>query len=121
VVRLRARRCVTIQHLLYEYRRYEAMPGRLPELQHRFENHTIRLWARHGIEPVGFWLAEVGTSNVLHYLLRWASMADREKRWAAFQADEEWISTRAGTEADGPLVARVLNEFWKPTSFSPLK
>ncbi len=116
-----SRPCATIQHLLYEYRRYEAMPGRLPDLQYRFANHTIRIWARHGIEPVGFWLAEVGTSNVLHYLLRWADMADREKRWTAFQADEEWISTRAGTEADGPLVARVLNEFWKPTSYSPLK
>lgn len=107
--------------LLYEYRRYDAMPGRLPELQQRFENHTLRIWSRHGIELVGFWLAEVGTSNVLHYLLRWADMADREKRWSAFLADPEWVSTRAATEANGPLIARVVNEFWKPTSYSPLK
>ena len=113
-------RCATIQHLLYEYRRYEAMPGRLPDLLHRFENHTVRIWARHGIEPVGFWVAEVGTSNVLHYLLRWADMADREKRWTAFLADEEWLKTRAATEAAGPLVGRVVNEFWKPTGFSAL-
>jgi len=49
----------------------------MPDLQHRFENHTLKFWARHGIEPVGFWLAEVGTGNALHYLLRWADMADR--------------------------------------------
>jgi hypothetical protein len=93
----------------------------MPDLQHRFENHTLRIWDRHGIEPVGFWLAEVGTSNVLHYLLRWADMADREKRWAAFLADEEWVRTRATSEANGPLLKRVLSEFWRPTSFSPLK
>jgi hypothetical protein len=96
------------------------MPGRMPDLQHRFENHTMRIWARHGIEPVGFWLAEVGTGNVLHYILRWADMADRDKRWKAFQADDEWIKTRATTEADGPLLAKVVNEFWRPTSYSPL-
>jgi len=97
------------------------MPGRMPDLQHRFENHTIRIWARHGIEPVGFWLAEVGIGNVLHYILRWTDMAEREKRWKAFQADEEWIQARAASEADGPLTARIVNEFWRPTAYSPLK
>ena len=28
---------------------------------------------------------------------------------------------RAETERDGPLVARVVNQFWTPTSYSPLK
>jgi hypothetical protein len=93
----------------------------MPDLQHRFENHTVPIWARHGIEPVGFWTAEVGTGNVLHYLLRWADMADREKRWAAFLADEDWIRTRAETEAKGPLVEHIANEFWKPTRYSQLK
>ena len=97
------------------------MPGRLPELQDRFAKHTTRIWQRHGIEPVGFWLAEVGSGNVLHYLLRWADMADREARWTTFQADEEWVRTRASTEEHGPLVARVVNEFWRPTAYSPLK
>ena len=93
----------------------------MPHLQQRFENHTLRIWARHGIEPVGFWLAEVGTGNVLHYILRWADMGDREKRWSAFLADEEWIKARAASEAGGPLLARIVNEFWRPATYSPLK
>ena len=93
----------------------------MPDLQHRFENHTLRIWARHGIEPVGFWLADVGTSNVLHYILRWADMAEREKRWTAFLADEEWVKVRAASEVAGPLLLRIVNEFWRPTAYSPLK
>lgn len=93
----------------------------MPDLQNRFATHTLGFWQKHGIEPVGFWLAEVGTGNVLHYLLRWADMADRDKRWTAFQADEEWIRTRAATEANGPLLVRVINEFWRPTAYSQLK
>ena len=107
--------------MLYEYRRYEAAPGRLPDLLHRFENHTLRIWERFGIEQVGFWLAEVGTTNQVHYILRWADMADREKRWKAFLADEDWKQARAASEANGPLLTRVTNEFWTPTSFSALK
>lgn len=104
--------------MLYEYRRYDAMPGRLPDLLRRFETITLPVWERLGIEQAGFWLAEVGTSNQLHYLLRWRDLADRESRWAAFQADEEWNRRRAESEAKGPLIARVHNEFWRPTGFS---
>ena len=93
----------------------------MPDLQHRFEDHTLRIWARHGIEPVGFWLADVGTSNVLHYILRWTDMAEREKRWTDFVADEEWVKVRATSEAAGPLLVRIVNEFWRPTAYSPLK
>lgn len=107
--------------MLYEYRRYEAMPGRLPDLHRRFREITLGLWERHGIEQVGFWEASVGTSNELHYMLRWQDMGDREAKWAAFQADPEWHKARAKTEENGPLVRRVENAFWAPTDYSKLR
>lgn len=107
--------------MIYEYRRYEAVPGRLPDLLRRFESITLGIWARFGIEQAGFWLADVGTSNELHYLLRWRDLADREAKWGAFLVDEEWLRRRAETEANGPLVARVHNEFWRPTAFSEIR
>lgn len=107
--------------MLYEYRMYEAVPGRLPDLLARFENITLQVWARYGIEQMGFWLAEVGVSNQLHYLLRWRDLADREARWSSFQRDPDWIARRAETEVGGPLVARFQNQFWKPTEFSAMK
>jgi NIPSNAP protein len=107
--------------MIYEYRCYEAVPGRLPDLHRRFQETTLRMFDKHGIRAVGFWTAEVGTSNELHYLLRWESMAEREQRWGAFQADAEWQQARAASEADGPIVARVRNAFWAPTPYSEMR
>ncbi len=106
---------------IFEYRAYEAVPGRMPALQARFRDSTLGYFKKHGIEVVGFWEALVGTSNELHYLLRFRDMAHREQAWGAFQADEGWIRDRTETERDGPLVARIRNQLWRATDFSPTK
>lgn len=107
--------------MLYEYRRYEAIPGRLGDLNQRFATRTLKIWERHHIEPVGFWQAVVGVTNELHYLLRWKDMAERDEKWSAFQADPEWQATVTETERNGPLVARIQNSFWQPTDYSPMR
>ncbi len=48
-------------------------------------------------------------------------MADRERKWDAFQKDPEWVEGRAQSEVDGPLVARATNYFWRPTPYSPMQ
>ncbi len=106
---------------IFEYRVYEAVPGRMPALQARFRDITLGYFKKHGIEVVGFWEALVGTSNELHYMLRYRDLAHREQAWGAFQVDEGWIRDRAETERDGPLVARVHNQLWRATEFSPTK
>ena len=45
----------------------------------------------------------------------------RDEKWAAFQADPEWIEKRAETEAEGPIVQTVSNLILQPTSFSSVK
>jgi hypothetical protein len=107
--------------MLYEYRRYEVIPGRLGDLNKRFATITIPIWERFGVRVVGFWTAEVGTSNVLHYMLSWEDMAERERKWSAFIADKERQEKFAETERNGPLVARLENSFWRPTSYSPMQ
>ena len=108
--------------MIYEYRVYRCLPGRLPALLKRFENHTIKIWERHGIKQAGFWTTLVGESNLeLYYLLAWESLADRDKKWAAFQADPEWIAKRAETEKDGAIVQNVSNQLLVPTAFSSVK
>src|SRR4051794_17002895 len=106
---------------LFEYRMYEVVPGRLPALNKRFETITLGYFKKHGIQVVGFWEAVAGTSNQLHYLLRYDDLAHRERAWGAFQSDPGWHKDRAETEADGPIVARVVNEFWRPSSYSPMQ
>jgi hypothetical protein len=51
----------------------------------------------------------------------WKSLAEREEKWAKFQADPDWIKARAETEANGPLLTKVTNEILQPTSFSSVK
>jgi hypothetical protein len=107
--------------MIYELRIYEIVPGRLPDINRRFETITTKIWDRLGIKQAGFWTADVGTSNELIYLLAWESLAEREEKWNTFQADPEWIQKRAETEANGPIVARVRNSFLRPTSYSAVK
>jgi hypothetical protein len=108
--------------MIYELRVYHCLPKRLPNLLKRFENVTLELWKRHGIRQAGFWTVEIGESNHdLYYLLAWDSLAERQKKWDAFQADPEWIAKRAETEKDGPIVQYISNTILNPTSFSSVK
>ena len=107
---------------VFELRIYHAVPGRLPDLLKRFDTITLGIWKRHGIEQAGFWTTGIGDSNqALYYLLKWESLADREKKWNAFQADPEWHTKRAETEKNGAIVARVENSILQPTRFSAVK
>ena len=108
--------------MLYELRVYEAMPGRLPDLNKRFETVTLKIWEKHGIRQVGFWTAYVGESNQqLLYLLEWKDLGERERVWNTFQSDPEWLKARAETEKNGPIVARVSNQILAPTSYSKMR
>lgn len=108
--------------MIYELRVYSCVTGRLPALLARFEQHTLRIWERHGIRQAGFWTTTIGpANNDLTYLLAWESMGERETRWKAFLADPEWNSVKAESEKDGPIVANVANSFLTPTSFSSVK
>jgi hypothetical protein len=54
-------------------------------------------------------------------MLKWDSLDDRAKRFAAFQNDPEWIAARGKTETDGPLVHSLANTILLPTSYSAVK
>ena len=105
--------------MIHELRIYHCLSGRLPVLLNRFDTITLKIWERHGIRQAGFWTVAIGESNQdLYYLLAWESLAERDEKWAAFQADPEWIEKRAKTEADGPIVETISNLILQPTSFS---
>lgn len=105
--------------MLYEARIYTAVPGKLAAINDRFAKHTMGFFKKYGIGMLGFWTADVGTSNQLTYMVTFDSMADREAKWNAFQADPAWQQVRAQTEAVGTLVAYVQNTFMRLTPYSP--
>lgn len=108
--------------MIYELRIYRCLPGRLPALLKRFETATLKLWEKHGIRQAGFFTTVIGESNNdLTYMLKWESLAEREKLWTAFMTDPDWISARARSEEDGQIVANITSQFLAPTAFSSLK
>jgi hypothetical protein len=108
--------------MIYEERIYKIMPGRISDILKRFTDHAVPLFERHGLKLVGFWTTAVGpSSHELTYLLAFDDLNHRERAWAAFVSDPDWIKARAESEKNGPLVADVANRILKPTAFSPLK
>jgi hypothetical protein len=88
----------------------------------RFAKITMKLFEKHGIKQVGFWTVAIGESNQdLIYILQWDSLADRDKRFAAFASDPEWIAGRSKSEESGPIVASISNTIMTPTAFSALR
>ncbi len=108
--------------MIHELRIYHCVPGRLPDLNRRFETVTLKLWEQHGIRQAGFWTTLVGPDNqALYYLLEWESLAEREEKWNAFLADPQWQRARAETEKNGQIVARVENLLLQPTAYSSVR
>lgn len=108
--------------MIYELRIYSCLPGRMPALLKRFETATLKMWEKHGIRQAGFWTTLVGpASNDLTYLLAWESLAEREVKWTAFQADPVWLAARADSEKDGPILTNIASSLLTPTAFSSVR
>jgi hypothetical protein len=109
-------------NMIYELRIYECLPGRMPALLKRFNDHTLAIWETHGIRQAGFFTTLVGESNNrLTYFLAWETMAEREAKWTAFINDPAWHQARDESERDGAILSNVSSQFLAPTAFSSVK
>ena len=57
---------------LFELRIYVTNEGKLPNLLARFRDHTVKLFEKHGIENIGYWVPiekEEGSENTLYYII----------------------------------------------------
>jgi hypothetical protein len=103
----------------YEMRVYYAPAGKLDELHARFRDHTMKLFAKHGMENIGYWVPTENPENKLIYLLGYSSRAARDIAWKEFMADPDWKAVQKKSEANGILVAKVEQTFLQPTLYSP--
>lgn len=92
--------------MLHELREYLAAPGRSAALHSRFADHTLPLFAKHGLDVAGYWTDAEDDGRIV-YLLRFPDADARSAAWAAFQTDPEWQRVKARSEADGPIVAEM--------------
>ena len=113
---------------LFELRTYKASEGRLHHLDARFRNHTIGLFAKHGMENLVYlhpMADQEGASDTLIYLIAHRDKAARQASFAAFRDDPDWREARANSEAraGGSLTVKggVTSQLLRPTYFSPMK
>ncbi len=111
---------------VFEMRTYYAAPGKLEDLQARFRNHTVKLFEKHGMTNIGYWVPvdeKTGqpTGNTLVYILAYPSPEARAKSWEGFRADPAWAAARNESEKNGKLVEKVDSVFLKATDYSSIK
>lgn len=108
--------------MIYEWREYRIVPGRMPAIKARFRDVTSKFFQKHGIEVVGYWESEIGgDTSSLYYMVAWKDLAHRQEVWSAFASDPEWLEAKAETEKEGPIVAGIVSMILRPTDFSPMQ
>ncbi len=104
----------------YEMRVYYAAPGKLDALQARFRDHTCKLFEKHGMVNVGYWVPAENPEGRLIYILAHPSREASVQSWKAFGSDPDWQQARKASEVDGRLTRKAADvTFLKATDFSP--
>src|SRR4051812_12336474 len=108
---------------VFEIRTYTTEPGKLPDLLKRFRDHTTKLFEKHDMTNIGYWVPtdEPRSKNTLIYILAHTSREAAKKSWDGFQHDPDWIKVRNASEAGGKIVTKVESIYAEPTDFSAIK
>lgn len=106
---------------VFEMRTYTAHPGKLDALMARFRDHTMRIFEKHGMTNVAYWLPADNQANQLMYILAFPSTFARNEAWQNFIADPEWQAAFEASIADGRLVESIESTMLMPTDYSPIQ
>ena len=108
----------------FEMRTYHATPGKMEALHARFRDFTNKIFVKHGMQLVGYWVPmnkEGKYENTLVYILAFPSREAHDTAWKEFTDDLEWHAVKAETEKNGRLVEKVDSVFMTATDYSPIK
>ncbi len=108
---------------VFEIRTYTTNEGKLEALKSRFRDHTIKLFEKHGMTNIGYWVPQDAprSQNTLIYIIAHSSRDAAKKNWDEFRNDPEWKRVSAESEKDGKIVSKVESVFMDAADFSPLK
>jgi hypothetical protein len=104
---------------LFEMRIYYAAPDKLDALHARFRDHTLKLFEKHGMTNIGYWVPADNPDHKLIYVLAFPDRAARDKAFKSFGADPAWQKAYKESEKDGKLVTKIENVFLTATDYSP--
>ena len=105
----------------FEIRMYTAEPamggkGGIDNLHQRFREGEVALFEKHGAEIIGVW-QRLDNPNTLVWMLAYRDRSHRDKVFADFREDQDWIALRAKYEV--PLNAETF--MMSASDYSALK
>ena len=108
---------------VFELRTYTTPVGKLPNLQARFRDHTMRIFEKHGIRNVGYWVPQDSpdSDNTLIYIIVHDSREAAAESWDSFRADPEWQRVAEESQVAGRIVSNVDSVFMESADYSPIK
>jgi hypothetical protein len=108
---------------VYELRTYTTPEGKLADLHARFRNHTVKLFEKHGMTNVGYFVPQDVplAKNTLIYVLSHKDRETAKQSWDEFRKDPEWVKARTASEVNGALTTQVVSVFMDPLDFSKMK
>ena len=104
--------------MIVEQRDYHVFTGKLPELLRLYETEGIEIQKRYLGRLIGAFTTDVGALSTYTHIWAYDDYAERERRRAELQADEQWRDFLAKIQ---PLIHTQQNRILIPTSFSPLR
>ena len=74
-----------------------------------FKSVVISLFRRHGMDVVHAGFTTIGDNsfNEIIYTMKFADLADLERKWMAFLTDPDWAAALKDRETSGPLYQAI--------------
>jgi hypothetical protein len=114
----------------FQLRTYTTFPGKFDVLLTRFRDHTTKLFAKHGMTNIAYFITDEKYKDVetgadaqpkLIYIMAHPSEAEGRQQFKNFGADPAWMQVRDASEVNGKLNRKVESVYMTPTDYSPMQ
>jgi hypothetical protein len=99
--------------MIFDHRTYNIKPNRLAKFLETYERLALPLQRKYLGEPYGFFVTHIGPLSRVVHLWQYESLADREPRRDAMEADPEWQAYRRVALEEDTLID-MENQILKP-------
>lgn len=104
---------------LFELRIYTATAGKLDNMLARFRDHTLKMFEKHGMTNIGYWVPIDNKESKLYYVIAHKDKDARAASFKAMGADPDWQKAMKESTAGGEIVAKMESILLSATDFSP--
>src|SRR5690554_1947884 len=78
--------------MVYEFRRYELLPGQGGRMVDRFNRVFAQIFAKHGWELLGAW-TDREEADRFYVLMRFPSEEERQRAWVVYHEDPMYVDS----------------------------